>query len=474
MTATQTLRIRVIRRTIVAVASLLGCSGAAAFEMEMGTVTVQDTFTTPAWTSVTFIRPFQSTPLVFALPTTDGSDPSTLRIRNITAAGFQVVQTEPFANDGLHLAMPTAYLAIEPGAHQLPDGTRIAAIAHTTSSFANSLISTTWDTVSFPAPFLAAPAVLGSIQTTNSESGTPPSTSSTPFMDVGIQAVSLSSLQVTLERAESTAGTVVAETIALLAIEAGANVNFVDGFGVAVQLQSLRTPTNIRGFSNGCFSNSYTVPFGATPLAVASANTRSGNNGGWVRRCSQSAGAIGLTIDEDADNDSERSHTSEAAGVVAASVAFHANFEVDLAVAASVSAISDPVNGTTNQKSIPEAVVGYTIDIENRGSLSPDDDSIIITEDIPPELELCVTAGCFAGGPVILDTSGSPVPPGVTIGGIEYSDDGGLTYSYTPVPGPDGFDPAVDSIRILFDGTLRSMDIAGAPSFEVRLAARIN
>ena len=144
------------------------------------------------------------------------------------------------------------------------------------------------------------------------------------------------------------------------------------------------------------------------------------------------------------------------------------------AVTASVSAISDPINGTTNQKSIPEAIVAYTIDIENRGSLSPDTDSIVITEDIPAELSLCVTAGCFAGGPVILDTSGSPVPPGVTIGSVEYSDSGGLSYSYTPVPDPNGFDPAVDSIRIIFDGTLSSIDVAGAPSFEIRLAARIN
>jgi hypothetical protein len=33
--------------------------------------------------------------------------------------------------------------------------------------------------------------------------------------------------------------------------------------------------------------------------------------------------------DEDIDADTERSHTNESAGIIAASRAFHANFEVD-------------------------------------------------------------------------------------------------------------------------------------------------
>ena len=63
--------------------------------------------------------------------------------------------------------------------------------------------------------------------------------------------------------------------------------------------------------------------------------TRNGNNGGWLRRCSQSSSSIGLTVDEDIDTDSERSHIGEAAGIVAASTAFHVNFAVDLAVSKS-------------------------------------------------------------------------------------------------------------------------------------------
>ncbi|MBT8098098.1 MAG: H-type lectin domain-containing protein, partial [Gammaproteobacteria bacterium] len=102
-----------MRKILFITIALLFCAGTAAFEMEMGSVTVQDTFVTPAWTSVTFQQPFATTPLVFALPTNQGSDPATLRIRNVSTVGFEVLATEPSANDGLHVQMTTAYLAIE-------------------------------------------------------------------------------------------------------------------------------------------------------------------------------------------------------------------------------------------------------------------------------------------------------------------------------------------------------------------------
>ena len=292
-------------------------------------------------------------------------------------------------------------------------------------------------------------------------------------MDVGLNNVTPSSFQVTLERAESIAGSVTApERIAILAIDNAVDVSFVDAFGSAVQLQSLATVMNIQGYSNGCFTNSYASIFSGTPLAVASAMTRSGNNGGWLRRCSQSAAGIGLTVDEDIDNDSERGHISEAAGIVAASTAFHANFEVDLAVTKSVRTLSDPVNLASNPKAIPSGVVGYTISVANNGSLSPDSNSLEVTDDIPDDLALCITAACLAGGPVVLDAAGSPVPPGVAIGSIEY-DDGDGSFSYPGTPDANGFDPAVDAVRITLSGTFASVGTAGSPSFELRLAARV-
>ncbi|MBT8423279.1 MAG: hypothetical protein KJP03_09195 [Gammaproteobacteria bacterium] len=443
--------------------------------MEMGSVTVQDTFVTPTWTSVAFLEPFGTRPVVMALPTTDGGDPATLRIRNVTTTGFQILQVEPNANDGPHVAMPTAYLAIEPGNHVLPGGARIVALERSTTSFANRFISTSWDTVAFPATFAGTPAVVAQIQTMANESQSPPTTSSVPFMDVGVRNVNAGSMQMTLERAESVAGSVtVSERVGIVAIENATNLSFTDAFSNSVQLQSLLTPANIRGYGDGCFTNSYAATFASTPLAVATTNSRSGNNGGWLRRCSQSAATLGLTVDEDIDNDSERNHIGEVAGIIAASTAFHANFDVDLLVSKNVSTLSDPFNSGTNPKAIPNADVEYVIGVSNRGSASPDNDTVAIRDDIPSTLRLCVVATCYTGGPIVFDDSGSPVATGVTLGSVEYSNNGGASFSYTPSPDPDGFDDAVNAVRVTLDGVLTSIAPAGAPSFELRLAARVN
>ena len=446
---------------------------ARAFEMEMAPVALNDTFSVPAWTTVTFLEPFEIRPLVFVLPTNQGSDPATIRVRNVTTTGFEALQVEPSGNDGPHVAMTTAYLAVEPGNHVLPDGTRIVALERTTATFANRFLGVSWDVVPFPTAFPATPAAIAQIQTMASESQSPPGTSSVPFMDISMQNLGAASLQLTLERAESVAGTVVPERIGIVAIDGAANASFVDGFGSAVQLQSVATPDNIQGWSNGCYTNSYPVPFASTPLAVASVNSRDGNNGGWIRRCSESASALGLTVDEDIDNDSERNHTTESAGIIAASIAFHANFDVDLDIAKAVTTTWDPVNGTGGPYSIPEATVEYTIGVENRGSLSPDTDSLTVTDDIPADLSLCVTTSCLAGAPVVLDISGSPVPPGVTLGLIEYSDDDGASFGYAPVPDTAGYDENINAIRVTLNGVLGSISTSGPPSFELILGAKI-
>ncbi len=459
----------------LAVLLCLPLSAPRAWELEMAPVTVADTFVSPTWTQVDFLNPFPEPPLVFILPTSDGGDPATLRIRNVTSTGFEVVVTEASGTDGPHVAMPTAYLAIEPGVHEFPDGSRVAAIRRTTATTVSRFLGTSWDTVGLPSGFAGAPAVLASIQTTRSESANPPGTPSVPFLEAAVQNVSASSLQVALERAESTNGSVTsAEDIGILAVESGLELGFIDRFNSAVELKATASGRTVRGWDNGCFGVAYPTAFAATPIVVASMNTRAGNNGGWLRRCSSSAAAVGLTVDEDIDADGERSHTGEAAGVVAASRAFHARFAVDVSISKRVRAVSDPVNGTSNPKSIPSATVEFSIDVANEGMLSPDANTLSITDDIPPNLSLCVSAVCYPGGPVILDTAGSPVDPGISLLAVDYSNDGGLSYGYTPVADGDGFDSSVDAVRITLGGTFAGIAAGGTPSFQLRLAARVD
>ena len=464
-----------LRRLILGVC-VSGIGAASAFDLEMGAITLNDTFTNATWTNVTFVQPFPTAPVVVSLPTNQGGDPANVRIRNVTATGFEILQTEPNGNDGPHVAMNTAYLAVEPGTHTLPDGSQIIAFRHTTSqTIAGS--GGGFDTLSLVPGFPSPPAIVTGLQTTRNETGNPPSTSSIPHIGVAVRNVTASSLQLSIERAESTSGSVTqSEDIAVIAIDSAVNVNFLDSLGTSINFQALVTPNNIEGWDNGCFTNSFTSTFGTSPVVVASMNTRAGGNGGWLRRCSLSSTSIGLTVDEDIDSDSERSHIAETAGVVAASNTFHATLGVNLRITKTSLTVFDDHNGAVNPKAIPNARVQYAITTENFGSNSPDNDSLIITDTLAPETALCVTTACNPGGPIVFDDAASPIPVGVTLNpsNVSYSNNGGTSYTYVPTPDAEGFDPAVNAIRVQLTGIMASRTLAGTPEFTLRLISRVN
>jgi RHS repeat-associated protein len=95
--------------------------------METAKITLPSTVTTGTFTSVAFRQSYAKKPVVIALPTKRGSNPASVRIRNVTKNGFQIAQVEPAPSDGTHSSMTIHYLAIEPGEHTLPDGTRLDA-----------------------------------------------------------------------------------------------------------------------------------------------------------------------------------------------------------------------------------------------------------------------------------------------------------------------------------------------------------
>ena len=80
------------RRILIGIAALLLCPFATAYEIEMGSVTLNDTFVNPIWTGVTFAQPFKVRPVVVAMPTNDGGDPASVRIQNVTTSGFEILQ----------------------------------------------------------------------------------------------------------------------------------------------------------------------------------------------------------------------------------------------------------------------------------------------------------------------------------------------------------------------------------------------
>ena len=313
---------------------VVGAPNIETWRMEANTITIDDTYKNPIFTTITLQRTYEQPPLIFALASTDGGNPSAVKIKNRTNNSFEIVHAEPLNQDGPHIAMNISYIAIERGDHFLPDGTRIYAgeISTTKTIYKNSLPNPGdtkgWETISFPFPFTVQPMALAQIQTMNNELNNVPSQASEPWLTASVDNVSTDSVDLSLERSEVITSNAVTqnETIAYLVMDAKTG-SFTDINSNAVDFESIYTGVTIHGWDNGCVTTNYTQTFVNTPLAVATKNTRIGGDGGWFRRCSQSSTSLGLMVDEDTYTDSERGHTKERAGILAVSRPFQAIFK---------------------------------------------------------------------------------------------------------------------------------------------------
>ncbi|WP_299192100.1 proprotein convertase P-domain-containing protein [uncultured Erythrobacter sp.] len=121
------------------------------------------------------------------------------------------------------------------------------------------------------------------------------------------------------------------------------------------------------------------------------------------------------------------------------------------------SLISDPVNGSTNPKAIPGATVEYLITVTNTGGEPADADSVVVWDDGPADAKMCLITR--AAGPVIFADPGSN--SGLTYGftslaattdDVEFSNDDGVNFNYTPTADGDGCDSAITDFRVLPGG----------------------
>ena len=142
----------------------------------------------------------------------------------------------------------------------------------------------------------------------------------------------------------------------------------------------------------------------------------------------------------------------------------------------SVQTLSDPVNGETNPKAIPGAVMAYTIVATNYGGSGVDGDSVVITDIVPADTALYVGDLGQPAGPVAF-MDGSPAS-GLTYTGLDsdiaFSSIGPpYAYTYTPVPDAQGFDPDVKAIRINPKGMFNGSVSGGNPQFTLQFRVRV-
>lgn len=132
-----------------------------------------------------------------------------------------------------------------------------------------------------------------------------------------------------------------------------------------------------------------------------------------------------------------------------------------LVAAKSVAVVDDGLVDGDDTVAIPGATLRYTLTIRNDGAGAADADTTVIVDQIPHNGSLKVTdfGGTPGAGPLGV-TQGSP-PSGLTyaFGGLasptddlEFSADGGMSWTYAPADGGDGTDPSVTHLRVRPDG----------------------
>jgi hypothetical protein len=153
-----------------------------------------------------------------------------------------------------------------------------------------------------------------------------------------------------------------------------------------------------------------------------------------------------------------------------------------LRVAKTVTTVEDPISITTNPKAIPGAEVLYTAAITNQGAGTVDTDSLLITDSIPADGCLKVADIAASGSGPVQFADGSP-SSNITYSfialsdgtdDVSFSNDGGITYTYSPVANPTGCDPNVTHIRINPKGSFAADTGAGSPSAEFSFRVTVN
>jgi uncharacterized repeat protein (TIGR01451 family) len=137
--------------------------------------------------------------------------------------------------------------------------------------------------------------------------------------------------------------------------------------------------------------------------------------------------------------------------------------------------LSDPVSGTSNPKRVPGAIVRYVITVRNSGPGPVDAGTLLLTDVVPTDTELCVAALCAS--PVVEFVDGTPASglsfnPSTHVG---YSANAGgvAPYNYLPAPDSSGFDGNVKGLSIAPAGTFAAASGSGNPSFVIRFTVRI-
>ena len=244
------------------------------------------------WKTVTLSQSYNDPVVIAGTPTYEGTDPATVRIRNVTANSFEIRISEWNYLNPQHSRELVSYMVVEAGEYTLPDGS--AVVAGNRSGQGDD-----WQTYSLGSAFdgLGTPVVLANVVTENE------------FATVATRVVvnSSSEFEVRLQEQESADGAHVGETVSYFAIEAGASVTGVHHDAGTFSADQSGGHVD---FHPGVDFSSYTSFF-------AEMQTFNGSDTAALRRTVLNAVGADVFTEEEQSADNEITHAAEIIGFFA-------------------------------------------------------------------------------------------------------------------------------------------------------------
>ena len=263
---------------------------APVFAMEIGELSVDDT-----WTFVAFTETF-SDPVVVAKPASNNDPaPSVVRIRNLSSSGFEIrIQNYDYLADE-HSLEQLGYIAVERGSFILENGKRVEA------GMFNTNLNDFPETKTFIEPFPVMPVVATSIVTEIEYDA----------LVSRVENITENGFDYRMQEQEANSALHTFEDVAYIAWEPFCGMMGDYAFEIAVHADEI---------SNQWLPLSFQQGFDKPPVLIAGMLSQYEQDTASLRHSELTATGVQIKAEEELSFDSETDHTFEILGFVAISV----------------------------------------------------------------------------------------------------------------------------------------------------------
>ena len=242
------------------------------------------------WTPVSFSKPFNDPVVIVGPPSFSDSDPATVRIRNVTANGFEIrIQKWDYLKNG-HGYETVSLIAIEKGVYTLQSGAKIeAGIFEGTADY---------QTIALQQSYELTPVILSQVMTE----------SEADAVTGRIRNVSQGSYEYKLQEQESTSKSHQAEMVGYIAWEPG--IGDLGNFQYEVGLTGKKV-------THKGYTFTFQTNLSDVPLFLADMQTQTGGDTAVLRELDISKRSARLKVEEEKSKDKEVRHSKENVGFLA-------------------------------------------------------------------------------------------------------------------------------------------------------------